>query len=130
MLSGLMSLIPLNAFPLILILLRERGMLDRFIVVDDYMFVVLISGLLIFTLSIELIKAAMFAPAGSAAWVDFAMSLLFFMGLFGYIVYTVVKTSHVPSVPILLVLEAQFFDVTVGFYITISNARRDFNTKG
>ncbi len=130
MIGAFFSLIPLNALPLALIFLREKGLLQKIIVMNDYLFLVLIAALLIFTLSMELIKASMFAPTGSSAWVDFAMSLLFFMGLFGYIVYVIVKKNHFPSTPILLVLEAQFFDVLVGFYITISNARRDFNTKG
>ncbi len=125
----LFNLFPLNVFPLILVVLREQGLIPNHII-GDYAFLALIASLLIATLSIELIKAAMFAPKGSGAWVDFVMSLLLFIGIIAYIVYTFAALNKAPSILYLLVLEAQFFDLLVGFYITITNARRDFHTGG
>ena len=125
----IINLFPLNIFPLILVVLRDKGVIPKDLI-GDYSFLALIASLLIATLSIELIKAAMFAPKGSGAWVDFVMSLLLFIGIISYIVYTFAALKQTPSILYLLVLEAQFFDLLVGFYITITNARRDFNTGG
>ncbi len=124
------SLIPLNTIPLVLVVMKEQGLIKFNTAISSYEFLGIISGMLIFTLSIELIKASMFAPKGASSWVDFVMSMLLFIGIISYLVYQVTITGQLPSVLYLLVLEAQFFDLLVGFYITISNARRDFSTGG
>ncbi len=125
----LLNLFPLNVFPLALVILREKGIIPEDLI-GDYAFLALIAVILIATLSFELVKASMFASKGSGAWVDFIMSLLLFVGIIVYIVYTFSILKQTPSILYLLVLEAQFFDLLVGFYITITNARRDFNTGG
>lgn len=126
----LFSLIPLNAIPLLLVILKEQNIIKMNSAVSSYEFLAIIAGMLIFTLSIELIKASMFAPKGANTWVDFMMSMFLFIGIISYLVYQVTLTGKLPSILYILVLEAQFFDLLVGFYITISNARRDFNTGG
>jgi len=121
------SLIPLNAFPIALIFLRVEGIIPKD-AITSYNFAVLIGGLLMFTLSIEMIKSAMFAPSGSSAWVDFVMSFLLLIAIFGYIIYIITKLNQTPPTLYWLALEAQMLDVMVGFYIAITNARRDFHT--
>jgi uncharacterized protein (TIGR02588 family) len=70
----------------------------------------------------------MFAPSGSNAWIDFIMSFLLLIAVFGYIIYIIMRLNQTPPALYWLALEAQMLDVMVGFYIAISNARRDFNT--
>jgi len=121
------SLIPLNAIPIALIFAKLHGWIpSEILTINNYMFAILMCGLLMLTLSIEMIKSAMFAPTGSAAWVDFITSSLLLIAIFGYVI------KFKGTVPALywIALEAQFLDVMVGFYIAISNARRDFNTGG
>ena len=125
----LLNLFPLNIFPLALVFMREKGIIPKDLI-GDYAFLALIAAFLIATLSFELVKASMFASKGSGAWVDFMMSLLLFVGIITYVIYTFSVLKVTPSILYLLVLEAQFFDLLVGFYITITNARRDFNTGG
>ena len=124
----LFSLIPLNAFPIALIFLRTEGFIP-YDLINNYNFAIAISAILMLTLSIEMIKSAMFAPKGSNAWIDFIMSFLLLIGLFVYIMYIIMGNKNLPLL-YWLGLEAQFLDVMVGFYIAISNARRDFNTSG
>jgi len=123
----LFSLIPLNAIPIALIFLKAEGIIPPDLI-TKYNFAVLIGGMLMFTLSIEMIKSAMFAPSGSNAWVDFIMSFLLLIGIFSYIIYVIMRLNQTPAALYWLALEAQMLDVMVGFYIAISNARRDFNT--
>ncbi len=125
----LFSLIPLNVIPIVLIFLKVEGFLPKNFM-DDYLFAVLVSGFLILTLSIELMKAAFFAPRGSSIWIDFIMSFLLFLAIIAYILFIIFKMNQTPNPLYFLALEAQFLDVLVGFYIAISNARRDFNTSG
>jgi len=125
----LFSLIPLNAIPIALIYLKVQGVIPKELM-SSYNFAILIGGLLMFTLSIEMIKSAMFAPSGSNAWVDFIMSFILLIVVFGYIIYIITKLNQTPPTLYWLALEAQMLDVMVGFYIAISNARRDFNTSG
>jgi len=123
----LFSLIPLNAIPIALIFIKLHGWIpDNVLSINPYMFAVSVCGILLLTLSIEMIKSAMFAPTGSAAWVDFITSSILLIAIFGYVI------KYNGTVPALywIALEAQFLDVMVGFYIAISNARRDFNTGG
>jgi len=123
----LFSLIPLNAIPIALIYMRVEGIIPKEFM-SAYNFAVLVAGLLLFTLSVEMIKSAMFAPTGSNAWVDFIMSFLLLIVVFGYIIFIITKQNQTPPTLYWLALEAQILDVMVGFYIAISNARRDFNT--
>jgi len=125
----LFSLIPLNAIPIAMIYLKVQGIIPKDFM-SAYNFAVLVAGLLLFTLSVEMIKSAMFAPSGSNAWVDFIMSFLLLILVFGYIIYIITKLNQTPPSLYWLALEAQILDVMVGFYIAISNARRDFNTSG
>lgn len=131
------NILPLNVFPFILVLLYEKGdLIEKYLgitpknVISDYQFLFLIAALLLFTLSYEMIKAAMFAPKGSGAWLDFIMSFLLFMGIVVYIAHIVMQLNQRPSALLLLIAEAQMLDVMVGFYLAITNARRDFNTGG
>jgi len=133
----IMNLLPMNVFPLILVVLYENAHLakkyinmDITTVISEYKFLYMVSALLLFTLSYEMVKAAMFAPKGSGTWVDFIMSFLLFMGIVLYIMHVVMQLDEEPSLLILLVAEAQLLDVMVGFYLAITNARRDFNTSG
>ncbi len=133
----ILSIMPLNAFPLLLVILYENGDLAKKYInvefnqlIGEYNFLALVAGFLLLTLSIEMIKAAMFAPKGSTAWVDFIMSFMLFMGIILYIAHIVMKLGETPSVLLLLIAEAQFLDVLVGFYLAITNARRDFNAGG
>jgi len=125
----LFSLIPLNAIPIAMIYLKVEGIIPKDFM-NSYSFAILVAGMLLFTLSIEMIKSAMFAPTGSNAWVDFIMSFLLLIAVFGYIIYIIMKLNQTPAALYWLALEAQILDVMVGFYIAISNARRDFNTSG
>jgi hypothetical protein len=132
-----MNLLPMNVFPLILVILYENAHLakkyinmDITTVISEYKFLYMVSALLLFTLSYEMVKAAMFAPKGSGTWVDFIMSFLLFMGIILYIMNVVLKLEQTPSLLILLIAEAQLLDVMVGFYLAITNARRDFSTGG
>ena len=125
----LISLIPLNAIPIAFIVLKVEGILPKDFMNDTH-FIIAISGFLMLTLSIEMVKAAFFAPKGSSIWVDFIMSFLLFMAIIAYIMYIIFKLNKTPDPLYFLALEAQFLDVLVGFYIAISNARRDFNTSG
>ncbi len=125
----LFSLVPLNAFPVLLIFLKVEGIIPKS-AVTPYLFAVGVSGFLMFTLSIELMKAAFFAPKGMGIWIDFLMSFFLFISIVGYILYVIFRLNHTPPALAFLALEAQFLDVLVGFYIAISNARRDFNTSG
>ncbi len=133
----IMNLLPMNIFPLILVILYENAHLakkyinmDITTVISEYNFLFMVSALLLFTLSYEMVKAAMFAPKGSGTWVDFIMSFLLFMGIILYIMHVIMRLEERPSLLILLVAEAQLLDVMVGFYLAITNARRDFNTGG
>jgi hypothetical protein len=126
----LFSFIPLNMIPIIIIVLQVEGLLPIKGIMSEYEFAVLMAGFLMATLSIEIIKSSFFAPKGAYAWVDFIMSLMFLVSIVTYILYLIFKLGIVPSSLYILALEAQFLDVLVGFYITISNARRDFNTSG
>ncbi len=127
----LLNLIPLNVLALLLILLHERGFLNQFFdstnKCGDYKFLALIGGLLLMTLSWELVKATMLAPKGSGSWLDFFMSFAFVVGLIMYAVFEYAQSAKVPSAPYLLLTEAQLLDVMVGFVLAISNARRDLN---
>jgi len=132
-----MNLLPMNVFPLILVVLYENAHLakkyinmDITTVLGKYEFLYMVSALLLFTLSYEMVKAAMFAPKGSGTWVDFIMSFLLFMGIILYIMHVIMQLDKEPSLLILLIAEAQLLDVMVGFYLAITNARRDFNTGG
>ena len=132
-----MNLLPMNIFPLILVILYENAQLakkyvnmDITTVIGEYEFLYMVSALLLFTLSYEMVKAAMFAPKGSGTWVDFIMSFLLFMGIILYIMRDIMEFDQRPSLLIMLIAEAQFLDVMVGFYLAITNARRDFNTGG
>ncbi|MRI59102.1 MAG: hypothetical protein C6H99_06325 [Epsilonproteobacteria bacterium] len=120
------SLLPLNIIPIALIFLHEFGYIEY---KDNYTFALIVSGLLIFTLSIEMVKSAMFALSGPASWLDFFMSFLLLIAVFGYIVYVYVKQGGVPSPLFWLALEAQTLDVVVGFYIAVTNARRDIGVE-
>ncbi len=131
------NILPMNIFPLMFVILYENGDLakkyfnvDFTSIISEYNFLFLIAALLLFTLSYEMIKAAMFAPKGSGAWVDFIMSFLLLMGIILYIAHIVMKLGEKPSVLLFLIAEAQLLDVMVGFYLAITNARRDFNTGG
>jgi hypothetical protein len=133
----IMNLLPMNVFPLILVLMYENAFLARRYlgmdisnVITQYDFLFMVSALLLFTLSYEMIKAAMFAPKGSGAWVDFIMSFLLFIAIILYIFNSITDPDKSPSKLIILIAEAQLFDVVVGFYLTITNARRDFNAGG
>jgi len=133
----IMNLLPMNVFPLILVVLYENAHLakkyinmDITTIISEYRFLYMVAALLLFTLSYEMVKAAMFAPKGSGTWVDFIMSFLLFMGIVLYIMHVVMQLDEEPSLLILLVAEAQLLDVMVGFYLAITNARRDFNTSG
>ena len=125
----LFSLVPLNSIPIALIFLKVEGFLPKDFMNNTH-FIVLIAGFLMLTLSIEMVKAAFFAPKGSSIWVDFIMSFLLFMAIIAYILYIIFKLGQIPNPLYFLALEAQFLDVLVGFYLAISNARRDFNTSG
>lgn len=133
----IMNLLPMNVFPLILVILYENAQLsnkyinlDITTVISEYNFLFMVAALLLFTLSYEMVKAAMFAPKGSGTWVDFIMSFLLLIGIILYIAHTILKLEETPSKLIILVAEAQLFDVMVGFYLAITNARRDFNAGG
>jgi len=133
----MMNILPMNVFPLILVILYENATLakrylnfDITTVISEYNFLYMISALLLFTLSYEMIKAAMFAPKGSGTWIDFIMSFLLLLGVMMYIGRIVMKYNEKPSLLLLLIAEAQLLDVMVGFYLAITNARRDFNTGG
>jgi hypothetical protein len=132
-----MNILPMNVFPLILVILYENANLakrylnfDITTVINEYNFLYMISALLLFTLSYEMIKAAMFAPKGSGTWIDFIMSFLLLLGVIMYIGRIVMKYNERPSLLLLLIAEAQLLDVMVGFYLAITNARRDFNAGG
>ncbi|MRI84193.1 MAG: hypothetical protein C6I00_07225 [Nitratiruptor sp.] len=117
--KGLFALIPLNAIPIGLVFLADMGIIPRF---DN--FTLIISALLIFTLAVELMKSSMFARSGSASWLDFFMSLALLLGIGGYLIYLFAQGRTID--PLLwLGLEAQALDVIAGFYIAITNARRD-----
>ncbi len=122
----LFSLLPLNIIPIGLIFLYEFGMIEY---KDSYTFAIIVAAILIFTLSIEMVKSAMFALSGPASWLDFFMSFLLLIGVFGYIIYVYVKQGGVPSPLFWLALEAQTLDVVVGFYIAVTNARRDIGAE-
>ena len=124
----LFSLVPLNIFPIMIIYAKVEGLLPTKGLVSDSEFAIMMAGLLMATLSVEIIKSSYFAPKGANAWVDFIMSFLFFLAIVIYVFYIVFKLNLIPDSLYLLALEAQFLDVLVGFYIAISNARRDFNT--
>jgi hypothetical protein len=133
----IMNLLPMNVFPLILVILYENADLaQKYInmditqVINPYNFLFMVSALLLFTLSYEMVKAAMFAPKGSGTWVDFIMSFMLFMGIVLYIFHVVMELHERPSKLIILIAEAQLLDVMVGFYLAITNARRDFNAGG
>ncbi len=127
--SFLFSLIPLNVIPIAIIFLKVEGIIPPN-TINGYNFAVIMSGLLMFTLSIEIGKSSFFAPKGGEAWIDFIMSFLFFIAIIAYILYIIFKLNKTPHPLYFLALEAQFLDVMIGFYIAISNARRDFNTTG
>jgi hypothetical protein len=133
----IMNLLPMNVFPLILVILYENADLaQKYInmditqVINPYNFLFMVSALLLFTLSYEMVKAAMFAPKGSGTWVDFIMSFMLFMGIVLYVFHVVMELHERPSKLIILIAEAQLLDVMVGFYLAITNARRDFNAGG
>ena len=126
----LFSLIPLNAIPIALIFLKVEGIVSIDSAVNGYNFAIIMSGFLMLTLSIEIMKSSFFAPKGGGAWLDFIMSFLFFIAIIAYILYLIFKLNKTPHPLYFIALEAQFLDVMVGFYIAISNARRDFNTSG
>ena len=58
------------------------------------------------------------------------MSFLLLIAVFGYIIYIIMRLNQTPPALYWLALEAQMLDVMVGFYIAISNARRDFKSSG
>ena len=124
----LFSLIPLNVFPIAIIFLKVEGYFSLEGIMTNTEFAVIMAGVLMMTLSIEIVKSSMFAPKGASAWVDFIMSFLFFMLIVVYVFYMIFKLNEKPPLIYFLALEAQFLDILVGFYITISNARRDLNT--
>jgi hypothetical protein len=133
----IMNLLPMNVFPLILVMLYENADLaykyinmDITKVINPYNFLFMVSALLLFTLSYEMVKAAMFAPKGSGTWIDFIMSFMLFMGIVLYIFHITMELNEKPSKLIILIAEAQLLDVMVGFYLAITNARRDFNASG
>ncbi len=117
----------MNLIALVLVLLHDFGLVD--FGMDKATFLFLISALLIFTLSVEMIKSAAFALSGAVSWLDFIVSLLLLLGIIAYMIYMFVKEGTVPSPEWWLVAEAQLMDVIVGFYITTSNARRDIDTQ-
>jgi len=125
----LFSLIPLNAIPIAFIFLKVEGLIPKD-AINGYNFTVLIAGVLMLTLSIEIMKSSFFAPKGGNAWIDFIMSFLLFIGIISYILFIIFKQNKTPHPLYFLALEAQFLDVMVGFYIAISNARRDFGVGG
>ncbi|NPA04155.1 MAG: hypothetical protein GXO61_04760 [Epsilonproteobacteria bacterium] len=120
------ALFPFNLIPIIIIFLHESGYLD---IVDKYTFTVAVSAIILLTLSVEMIKAAMFALSSTVSWLDFLISFLLLVVLLIYIVYVYFKTGGVPSPLFWLALEAQALDVIVGFYITLTNARRDIGAE-
>ena len=133
----IMNILPMNIFPLILVILYENANLatkylnfDIATVISPCNFLFMIAALLLFTLSYEMIKAAMFAPKGSGTWIDFVMSFLLLLGIIIYIAHIIMQLNAKPSKLLLLIAEAQMLDVMVGFYLAITNARRDFNTGG
>ncbi|MRJ03281.1 MAG: hypothetical protein GXO19_01940 [Epsilonproteobacteria bacterium] len=114
-----LSMVPLNLIPIALIFLTHVGIVPRF---DGFNMV--IAALLIFTLAVELMKSSMFALSSGASWIDFSMSLLLLLALGGYMIYLIAQGKVID--PLLwLGLEAQALDVIAGFYIAITNARRD-----
>ena len=119
----LLSLLPLNIIPAAMVLLVHLGLVH----LDNY--IVILAAVLIMTLSIEMIKSAAFALSGSASWLDFIMSLLLLIAILGYMIFVYVKQNSLPSSDWWLVAEAQLMDVIAGFYITISNARRDIGVE-
>ncbi len=121
-----LSFLPLNIIPILAIYLYDRGV---FGFLDRYTFALLVAALLLLTLSLEMIKSAMFAPKGSASWIDFFFSLLLLVGLLGYLIFIYVKVGDIPDKLYWLALEAQMLDVIVGFYIAITNARRDIGAE-
>ncbi len=131
----IVNILPMNVFPLILVIFYENAHIaQKYIkfdisqVVSQYEFIYIIAALLLFTLSYEMIKAAMFAPKGSGTWLDFIMSFFLLVAIIVYIANIVIKGDGKPSLLMLLIAEAQLLDVLVGFYLVITNARRDFNT--
>ncbi len=133
----IINLFPMNFFPLILVILYERAELakkyvnvDITTIITPENFLYMTAALLLATLSWEMVKATIYAPKGSGTWVDFMMSFLLLIGITLYIGNIVMKQGGTPSKLILLVAEAQLFDVVVGFILAISNARRDLNMGG
>jgi hypothetical protein len=124
----------MNLFPLILVILYENTELaqkylkfDMSDIIKPNEFLFMIAALLLFTLSYEMVKATMFASEGTGTWVDFATSFALLVAIIVYIIKIVMQGDSKPTMLILLVAEAQLLDVIVGFYLVISNARRDFN---
>ncbi len=133
----LVNILPMNIFPFLLVILYENKSLaqkyfnvDITTVISEYTFLYTVAAILLFTLSYEMIKAAMFAPKGSGTWIDFLMSFMLLLGIVLYIAHIIMQQNDRPSALLLLVAEAQLLDVMVGFYLTITNARRDFNATG
>ncbi len=117
------AMIPLNIIPIGLIFLADLGYIPKF-----ENFTLIVAALLIFTLSVELMKSSMFALSGSASWMDFFMSLVLLLALGGYLIYLYAQNR--PIDPLLwLGFEAQALDVIAGFYIAITNARRDIGVE-
>ncbi len=113
------SFLPLNIIPIGLIFLADFGMIER-----PSNFTIIVSAILIFTLSVELMKSSMFALSGGVSWLDFFMSLLLLLALGGYMIYLYAQQKPIDSL-LWLGFEAQLMDVIAGFYIAITNARRD-----
>lgn len=113
------SFLPLNIIPIGLIFLVNFGLMERF-----GNFTLIVAAILIFTLSIELMKSSMFALSGAASWLDFFMSLSLLLAVGGYLIYLFAQNK--PIDPLFwLGFEAQAMDVIAGFYIAITNAKRD-----
>jgi len=133
----ILNLFPMNFFPLILVILYERAdiakkyiNMDITTIITPENFLYMTAALLLATLSWEMVKATIYAPKGSGTWLDFMMSFLLLIAIILYIANIVMKHGGTPSKLILLVVEAQLFDVVVGFILAISNARRDLNMGG
>ena len=121
--KALLSLIPLNLIPALMVLAQGFGMIH----LSHFTF--LLSAVVIFTLSLEMIKSAAFALSGSASWIDFIMSLLLLLAILGYMIYLYLTKGGVAPREWWLVAEAQLMDVVAGFYITVTNARRDIGVE-
>ncbi len=123
MMKALFSLIPLNLIPALMVLAQEFGMIHM----EHFTF--WIGAVVICTLSLEMMKAAAFALSGSASWIDFTMSLLLLLAILAYMISSFLTKGEIVPHEWWLIAEAQLMDVIVGFYITVTNARRDIGVE-